>query len=233
MKKYFKYYAISWAIALVVFNVITFTVTAETIGFGAVTASFWIGYAFISIAFIGNLVCSLLFFKEKNKSKVFLNLPIITISYSALCVSLIVGAVAMAVPAIPYWVGIIVDVLVLAFYAIAILKASAAADIVSDIDKKIKTQTFFIKSLTVDAETLMARAKSDEIKAEAKKIYEAIRYSDPMSNDALASIETKIQNEFNSFDNAVITDDTDLVKSIAEELLSLINERNKKCKLLK
>lgn len=233
MKKYFKYYAISWAIALIVFNVITFTVTAETVGFGAVTASFWIGYAFITIAFIGNLICSLLFFKEENKNKVFLNLPIITISYSALCVSLIVGAVAMAVPSIPYWVGIIVDVLVLAFYAIAILKASAAADIVSDIDKKIKTQTFFIKSLTVDAETLMARAKSDEIKAEAKKVYEAIRYSDPISNEALAGIETKIQNEFNSFDNAVILDDTDLVKSISEELINLINERNKKCKLLK
>lgn len=233
MKKYFKYYAISWAIALVVFNVITFAVTAETIGFGAVTASFWIGYAFITIAFIGNLVCSLFFFKEENKGKVFLNLPIITISYSALCVSLIVGAVAMAVPAIPYWVGIIVDVLVLAFYAIAILKASAAANIVSDIDKKIKTQTFFIKSLTVDAETLMARAKNDEIKAEVKKVYEAIRYSDPMSNEALASIETKIQNEFNSFDNAVISDDIDLVKSIAEELINLINERNNKVRVLK
>ena len=233
MKKYFKYYAISWAIALVVFNVITFTVTAETVGFEVVAASFWIGYAFITIAFISNLICSLLFFKEENKNKIFLNLPIITISYSALVVSLIVGAVAMAVPSIPYWVGIIVDVLVLAFYAIAILKASAAANIVSDIDKKIKTQTFFIKSLTVDAETLMARAKSDEIKAEAKKVYEAIRYSDPMSSEALASIENKIQNEFNSFDNAVISDDTDLVKSISEELINLINERNKKCKLLK
>lgn len=233
MKKYFKYYAISWAIALAVFNVITFTVTAETVGFEDVTASFWIGYVFITIAFIGNLVCSLLFFKEGNENKVFLNLPIITISYSALCASLVVGAVAMAVSAIPYWVGIIVDVLVLAFYAIAILKASAAADIVSDIDKKIKTQTFFIKSLTVDAETLMTRAKSDEIKAEAKKVYEAIRYSDPMSNEALAGIETKIQNEFNSFDNAVISDDADLVKSITEELVNLIDERNKKCKLLK
>ena len=233
MKKYFKYYAISWAIALVVFNVITVTVTAETVGFEAVTASFWIGYVFITLAFIGNLVCSLLFFKEENKNKVFLNLPIITISYSALCVSLIVGAVAMAVSSIPYWVGIIVDVLILAFYAIAILKASAAAEIVSDIDKKIKTQTFFIKSLTVDAETLIARAKSDEIKAEAKKVYEAIRYSDPMSNEVLASVEAQITIKFNEFSQAVEDDSTDESKTKSAGLLILINDRNKKCKLLK
>lgn len=233
MKKYFKYYGICWIIALIVFNVITFVVANEAVGLALVGSSFWGGYAFITIAFIGNLICSLLFFKEENKSKVFLNIPIINLAYSALVVSLIVGAIAMAVSVIPYWVGAIVDVLVLAFYAIAIVKASAAADIVNDVEQKVKTQTFFIKSLTVDADSLMARAKSDEMKAEAKKVYEAIRYSDPMSNTALASIENQIQNEFNAFADAVKNDDITLAKSSANELVILINDRNKKCKLLK
>ena len=233
MKKYFKYYGICWAIALVVFNVITFVVTNETIGLTSVGSSFWVGYAFITIAFIGNLICGWLFFKEENKGKVFLNIPIINLAYSALIVSLIVGAVAMAVPQIPYWIGVIVDVLVLAFYAIAIVKASAAADIVNDVEQKVKVQTFFIKSLTVDADSLMARANSDEMKAETKKVYEAIRYSDPMSNDALANIENQIQNEFNTFADAVKNNDIDLAKSSANELVVLTHDRNKKCKLLK
>lgn len=233
MKKYFKYYGICWAIALVVFNVITFVAANETVGLGFVSSSFWIGYSFITIAFIGNLICSFLFFKEENKGKVFLNIPIINLAYSALIVSLIVGAVAMAVPQIPYWIGVIVDVLVLAFYAIAVVKASAAADIVNDVEQKVKVQTFFIKSLTVDADSLMARAKSDEMKAETKKVYEAIRYSDPMSNDALANIENQIQNEFNAFADAVKNNDIDLAKSSANELVVLINDLNKKCKLLK
>lgn len=233
MKKYFKYYSICWAIALVVFNVITFVAANETVGLGFVSSSFWIGYSFITIAFIGNLICSFLFFKEENKGKVFLNIPIINLAYSALIVSLVVGAVAMAVPQIPYWIGVIVDVLVLAFYAIAIVKASAAADIVNDVEQKVKVQTFFIKSLTVDADSLMARAKSDEMKAETKKVYEAIRYSDPMSNDALVSIENQIQNEFNAFADAVKNNDIDLAKSSANELVVLIKDRNMKCKLLK
>lgn len=233
MKKYFKYYGICWAIALAVFNVIIFVAANETVGLASVGSSFWVGYAFITIAFIGNLICSLLFFKEENKGKVFLNIPIINLAYSSLIVSFIVGAVAMAVPQIPCWVGVIIDVLVPAFYAIAIVKASAAADIVNDVEQKVKAQTFFIKSLTVDADSLMARAKSDEMKAETKKVYEAIRYSDPMSNNALANIENQIQNEFNAFADAVKNNDIDLAKSSANELVILINDRNKKCKLLK
>lgn len=233
MKKYFKYYGICWVIALVVFNVITFVAANETVGLSSIGSSFWVSYVFITIAFIGNLICSFLFFKEENKSKMFLNIPIINLVYSALIVSLIVGAVAMAVPQIPYWIGVIVAVFVLAFYAIAIVKASAAANIVHDVEQKVKTQTFFVKSLTVDADSLMVRAKSDEMKAETKKVYEAIRYSDPMSNDALASIENQIQNEFNAFADAVKNNDIDLAKSSASELVILINDRNKKCKLLK
>lgn len=233
MKKYFKYYGICWAIAFVVFNVITFVAANETIGLAAVSSSFWVGYEFITLAFIGNLVCSLLFFKEEDKGKVLLNIPIINLAYSALIVSLIIGTVSMAVPQIPYWVGVIVDVLVLAFYVIAIVKASAAADIVNDVRQKIKAQTFFIKSLTVDADSLMARAKSDEMKAETRKVYEAIRYSDPMSNDALVNIENQIQNEFNAFADAVKNDDIALAKSSANELVVLVNDRNNKCKLLK
>jgi len=233
MKKYFKYYGICWAITLIVFNAVTFVAANETVGLSVVGSSFWVGYVFITLAFIGNLICSLLFFKEENKSKVFLKIPIINLAYSALVVSLIVGAVAMAVPMIPYWIGVIVDVLVLALYAIAIVKASAAADIVNDVDQKVKTQTFFIKSLTVDAESLVARVKSEEMKAHTKKVYEAIRYSDPMSNDALANIENQLQNEFNAFADAVENDDITLAKSSANELVILINDRNKKCKLFK
>lgn len=79
----------------------------------------------------------------------------------------------------------------------------------------------------------MSRASSDEMKAEAKKVYEAIRYSDPMSNDALANIENQIQNEFNVFADAVKNNDIDLAKSASYEFVILINNRNSKCKFLK
>ena len=233
MKKFFKYYAICWAIALVVFNVIVFLVAGNTVGLSNVGASFWIAYAFIMLIFCGNLGCSAVFFKEENRGKTFLKLSVMHYAFCALIASLIVGAVAMAVPAIPYWVGIIVDVLVLAFYAIAITKAVAAADIINTVEHKVKEKTAYIRTLTVDAESLISRAKSDETKALAKKVYEAVRYSDPMSSPQLADIETQIKNEFIAFSDAIKNDDVDLATTSSEELVNLVNDRNSKCKVLK
>lgn len=233
MKKYFKYYAICWAIALVVFNVITFVITGATCGLSVLTPSFWVGYASITIAFIGNFVCSILFFKEKNRDKVFLNYSVIRLSYGALIASFIVGAIAMIVPAIPYWVGIIINVLILAFYAIAITKGSAAADIVQSRGQHVKQKTVFIKMLTADADSLVKRTKSDETKALAKKVYEAVRYSDPMSSPQLNDIETQIKNEFAAFSDAIKNDDIVLATMSSEELINLVNDRNNKCKVLK
>lgn len=233
MKKFFKYYAICWAIALAVFNVIVFLVAGNTVGLSNVGASFWIAYAFITLIFCGNLGCSAVFFKEENRNKTFLKLSVMHYAFCALVVSLIVGAVAMVVPAIPYWIGIIVDVLVLAFYAIAIVKAVAAADIINTVEHKVKEKTAFIKMLTVDAESLVARAKSDEAKTLAKKVYEAVRFSDPMSSPQLSDAESRIQSEFTAFSDAIKNDDVALAATSSEELINLINDRNSKCKALK
>lgn len=232
MKKSIKFYAPCWAIALAVFNVITFAVPI-TVNVNKFTPAFWIGYTFITLMFIAQLVCSIVFFKQDNNDKIFLNIPVISLSYTALIVSIIVGAVAMAVPFIPYWVGIILDVLIVAFYAIAIISSKAAADTIENIDKKVKAQTFFIKSLTVDAESLLNQSKSDETKAIAKKVYEVIRYSDPMSNEALSPVESQITIKFNEFSNAVVEDNKPLAETLGNELIILVNDRNKKCKILK
>ena len=96
-----------------------------------------------------------------------------------------------------------------------------------------KEQTFFIKSLTVDADAVVAAAKSVEIKEQAKKVYEAIRYADPMSNPALNAVESQIAEKFSEFASVAKSEDAEKTKSIAEELLLLIRNRNQKCKLLK
>ena len=171
MNKKFKYYAIVWAILLAVFNVICFVTPGEAAGMSKFGGAFWAGYIFITIAFIGQLVCAYIALKTDDKTKLFYNIPIIRISYTGLILTVVFGALCMAIPNLPNWVGIIVCVLVLAFTAIAVIKAKAASDVVENIDKKVKAQTMFVKSLTVDAESLLARAKT------AKQKPRAVRYS--------------------------------------------------------
>ena len=233
MKKSFKIYSLIWTICLAVFNVITFVTPNEIGGVSKFSGSFWVGYIFITIAFVGQLACAFVVFKAENLKKFFYNIPLLSISYGGLVAMLIVGSVFMAIPVLPEWIGIIVCVIILAFNAIAIIKATAAADIVSGIDEKIKTQTFFIKSLSVDAQSLMTSAKTDELRAEAKKVYEAICYSDPMANAALSDLDTQIERQFNAFSDAVKADDAELAKETAYAIVEMVERRNQKCKLLK
>ena len=232
MKKLFKYYCVIWAVLLVLFNVISF-VSVGWAGTQKYTPSFWIGYVFITIAFIGQIICSYFALKDNDLKKTFYNISLISTSYTGLVLSFIFGGLCMIISPLPYWVGIILCTIVLSLNVIAVVKASAAIDIVSGIDEKVKESTLFIKSLTVDAESLVSRAKSEDIKAACKKVYEAVRYSDPMSNGALVSIESEITIKFSNFSDAVVADKFNVASECATELVILIDERNKKCKLLK
>ena len=232
MKKRFSFYAISWTILLALFNVIAF-VSPGWIGVEKYYAAFWTGYTFITVTFLGQLVCAWFALKEESTSKLFYKVSLITTSYIGLVVTFVIGGLCMLISPLPYWVGIIACSIVLAANILAVMKAAAAIEEVQKIDEKIKVQTAFIKMLTVDAESLISRAKSETIKAECKKVYEAIRFSDPMSNNALSSIESAITTKFSNLSLAVASDNFDSAAEFANELVILIGERNKKCKLLK
>ena len=139
----------------------------------------------------------------------------------------------MFVYEIPEWLVFVLFVIVCAVSGLAVLKAKTAVALVEGVEEKIKVQTQVFKSLIADAEHLLSTCKSAELKTEAKKVYEAIRYSDPMSNDALADIEGQIQSEFTFFAQAINSEDLELAKTVGEGLLNLIDSRNKKCKVLK
>ena len=225
MKKNFKFYAIGWALLLIIFNVIAF-VSVGWAGQEKYTSSFWIGYVFITAMFIGQLICSVMAFKADSAKKLFYRIPLIRTSYAGLICSFIFGGLCMLISPLPYWVGVILCAIVLVANVLSVIKATAAIE-------EVKEQTFFIKSLTIDANTLTANAKSEAVKAECQKVYEAIRYSDPMSSDALASVEAQITIQFHALSEAVDGDDADLVVEIAKNLTVLIEDRNKKCKLFK
>ena len=232
MKKVFKFYSIIWAVLLALFNVISF-VSVGWAGISKYTPSFWIGYAFITLSFIGQIVCAYFALKDNDIKKTFYNVSLIAASYTGLILSFVFGGLCMLLSPLPYWVGIILCIIILGFNVIAVVKATAAIDIVGGIDKKVKEKTLFIKSLTVDAETLMSRAKSEAVKAECKKVYEAVRYSDPLSNAALASIESEITITFAKLSEAVVDDNFETVSEFTSEIIILLGDRNKKCKLLK
>jgi hypothetical protein len=232
MKKSFKFYAISWALLLVVFNVIAIIApgwpTLEKC-----TPSFWIGYAFITLAMIGQLICAWSVFKHDSAKKTFYNIPLFAVSYGGLVATFIVGLICMIISPLPYWVGAIVCPVILLITVIAVVKAKIAISVVESVDEKIETATAFVFDLREKSESLVARVDNEEIKTVCKKIADAFKFSDPMSSAGLSSIESEIKNHFDLFKVAVLDGNIESINAESKELFALIDERNNKCKRLK
>ena len=54
-----------------------------------------------------------------------------------------------------------------------------------------------------------------------------------MSDEALSSAEMSISLKFNEFSEAVKSGEDEKITTISKELVILVEDRNKKCKLLK
>lgn len=168
-----------------------------------------------------------------SKENLFLQISQFKTAYWWCILSIALSIIYMFAYVVPDWLVYVLFVLVCGVCSISIIKAKTAVALVEGIDEKILTKTQVFKMLTADAEHLMSVSKKADLKAEAKKVYEAIKYSDPMSSGALSDIEGQIQSEFISFSQAIKSEDLELAKNISCELINLIDGRNKKCKLLK
>ncbi len=232
MKKRFNLYLIVWAVLLAVFNVIAF-VSPGWATIEKTTPSFWIGYAFINAAFVGQLVCAWMAFKDESAKKTFYNISLFTISYAGLIAMFVVGGICMLISPLYGWISAIVCAIVLAISIIAVVKAKIAVDLVVEVEEKVAQATAFIYDKRAESESLLARAKTDEAKAICKKVCEAFKYSDPMSSAALATVEAEIQEHYALLKKAIVDGNMENATTESEEVLALISERNNKCKRLK
>lgn len=232
MNKATKSYSIFWAIILAAFNIIVFVVPGWD-GAEKYTGAFWTGYIFTTIAMFFHLLVTLGALKESNGSsrKLFSNIPIIYLSYTFMGVSIVVGSLCMLNSNLSVWIGVTVSVLLTAFYAGAILKTKIATEAIETIDTKLEVQTSFIRDITSQASGLKSYSKSETAKDMCNKVFEALRFSDPMSRVDLNDIENQIKATMSEFSSAVKSNDGGNICVLGNKLLELIGERNTMCKV--
>lgn len=229
MNKVSKVFTVIWSMCFLLFNIIAFAMPNHS----KFSLSFWIGYGFFAIFFVGQLASTLYTFKDNEANKLFYKVPVIVIGYIGIIVAFIIATFTMSVLDFPIWIGIILNLIVLVIVSIIeILSASTGAFLLG-MDKSVRSATTLMRSLTVNSEHLLSITKTAEMRVEVKRVYEAIRFSDSMSSMRLSEINMAIQREFAVFQEAVIEEDISLVQASGIEMISLIDERNKKCKLLK
>lgn len=233
INRYFKYYALSWLVGFILFNILSFVIP-HNIG-GAFDRldqpAFWIGYVLLLVTLIGQLVCSYLFLRDDKKEKIFLRFAVLRVGYTALGVSLVIGTVFMLVPVFPAWLGSVVAIVALCGYIWYGLRAGAAVEAVTDIGERAATRTDFIHTLTTEAKSLIGYANTPALRSTAERVYEAIRYSVPASTEAAHDVEGEIFDTFNTFSEELKAGNEEPATAASRRLLTLIEERNAKCKV--
>ena len=194
----------------------------------AKTTAFWISYAFTVIAFAAQIIIwkSALGRTEALKSK-FLGFPVVHIGIVYLVVQIIALAVFLFIPTLPIWSAVVACAVIAGASAVCMIASDVGRSEIERVSSKVQKKTFFIKQLQTEVE-LQADAETDiATKSALTQLAEKIRYSDPVSNEQIADIEDRITAKV-----AELKSSTNKVK-IINELNSLLDERNRKIKILK
>ena len=209
-------------ILFVLISAIVFVIPTEKI------ATFWIAYVFTTVAFVSQIaIWKKALGKENTLKSKFLGLPVVHIGIVYLIIQIIALAVFTAVPTLPNWSAIVTCAVILSISAVCMIAGEAGRNEIERIEAKVQKKVFFIKELQADVE-LLADAETDtSTKAALQQLAEKIRFSDPMSNDALAEIEKVIKEKVAELKTASEK------MAVIQELNSLLMERNKKAKILK
>ena len=209
-------------ILFILVSVIAFTVPA------AKTAAFWISYAFTVVAFAAQIIIwnAALGRSESLKSK-FLGFPVVHIGIVYLVVQVVALIVFLSIPTLPIWSAVVACAVIAGVSAVCMIASDVGRGEIDRVSAKVQEKTFYIRELQADVEMLEEQEQNPEIKISLTKLAEKIRYSDPMSNIALADLEDRIREKVTALRTA------DHKLEIIAELDLLLAERNRKAKILK
>ena len=194
----------------------------------AKTATFWIAYAFTAVAFAAQIgIWKAALGKEDTLKSKFLGFPVVHIGIVYAIIQTVAFAVFMFVSRLPTWSAIVVCSIIAGVFAVCMISADAGRNEIERVEAKVQKKVFYIRELQADVELLADNENDVAVKTALLQLAEKIRFSDPMSSEQLADLESKISTKFAELK-------TTLSKlEIITELNSLLDERNKKCKILK
>ena len=194
----------------------------------AKTTTFWIAYVFTAAAFVAQIgIWKIALGKAKTIESKFLGLPVVYIGVLYAIIQVIAFAVFMFMPTLPVWSAIVACAAIACISAVCMISAEVGRGEIEKVEAKAQKKVFYIRTLQADVELLADGESEANVKMALSKLAEKIRFSDPMSNEQLADLEDEISGKV-----ARLKDATNKMEIITE-LNSLLNERNKKCKILK
>lgn len=199
------------------------------------TAAFWVSFVFTLVAF-GVVAASIYiaFIKNPDAKSRFYGFPIAKIGAIYALVQLIAGIVFMALAAyVPVWVAILVYAIALGAAVIGLISADAVVEEIHVQDHKLKKNVSLMRGLQSKVNQMATQCDDSNAAASVKNLAEELRYSDPVSSDALLEIEADLSATVDELQSAIIDGDIAAIRQLCRKASAVLTERNRLCKLNK
>jgi len=225
-----KISAIYW-ILFGLYNIVVFVIA----GFEGHGGSFWLSYAFTLIAFAILLGTYSLMQTKGMKAKDWLfGLPMVRYCVIYLTAQLLLSVLFMLLDPVVGWAWAFVPQLVVAaFSVIMIIMCFISKETIEQTHHQVERKTGLMLRLRVLADGLAGKCTDPVVKNACAKLAEAIRYSDPVSNDSLEVCEQKLAYTVGAIDAAIQAGELEKANTLCMEATMQLEERNRLCKLSK
>ena len=229
MKKNIIRACVALAVLLVLYLLVVFLVPF------AHTATFWVSFVFTLIAFgVVAAAFYIAFIKNPDAKSKFYGFPIAKLGAIYGLAQLIASLAMMALAQwAPVWVAVLVFAFLLGAAVIGLISAEAVVSEIHAQDAKLKKNVTLMRSLQSKLNQLAGQCDNPDAAAAVQKFADELRYSDPVSGDALAEAERDLAAAVDELQKAVVDGDSAAVKQLCRKATALLAERNRLCKLNK
>jgi len=195
------------------------------------TPNFIIAYIFTLIG-ISSLIISTLILTKKNV-KIPQDIPYLSTAWTYLLISLLISIIGIAVGVfLPPILFALIHVILLAVFIIRIIILSAGKEHIDNYDAKANDKILFMRMVLADLDAITNKARvlptpiKENTQKELQRVYEAVRYSDPMSHENMKDIESSIKECIILLNNAVGEGNFEIVLKLSTQILNQIKDRN-------
>lgn len=167
--------------------------------------------------------------EEDVKSK-FYGFPIIKVGIIYLIAQLIASLLEMVLAAfLPFWVALIVNVILLAFALVGCIAAQVVKKEVIRQDIKVEKDTTRMRNLQKLSASLAEIASDSESVEILSKVAEEFRYSDPVSNENTVPLEENLLNQLEDVRAYMGSANANELKERCDKILLDLAGRNMVC----
>lgn len=197
------------------------------------SAASQLAYGFTMIAFFAMVIVAYMSRTCVNSSMLFHTLKWkVTIAYFILQF-FFGGFFIMCMDEVSIFFVLAAELVFLVFYLVVCILIRTKEEVTENLDCYVEESVSPIRMMEANLKAILARTQDEILKKSIFSLAEELKYSDPMSNDALKDIEKRIESNISLLGEDIDSGNITKAAQRAEKINWLLKERNDKSILFK